>query len=67
MEYHGRKYDIGFNRKKIVEVTNKINTITLHYGKAAKTISYEGEILDYVIYNRALGNTGTSNEVIFNL
>ena len=28
---------------------------------------YEGEILNYVLYNRALGNTVTSNEVIFKI
>ena len=50
-----------------MEVTNKMNTISLHHGKDAKTMSFEGEILDYVIYNRALGNAVTSNEVIIKL
>ena len=44
-----------------------MNTITLHNLKAAKTISCEGEILDYVLYSKALGNTVTSSEVIFKL
>ena len=48
-------------------VTNKSNTISLYHGKAAKTMPYEIEILDYVLYNRVLGNDVTSNEVIFKL
>ena len=50
-----------------MEITNKMDTIILHHGKAAKTMSFEGEILDYVLYNRAFGNTVTSNEVILKL
>ena len=38
-----------------------------HHGKAAKMISYEGEILDYVLYNKDLGNAVTSNDFIFKL
>ena len=44
-----------------------MSTINLHQGKSSKTISYESEILDYVYYNRALGNAVTSNEIIFKL
>ena len=44
-----------------------MSSITLHQGKSSKTISYESEILDYVYYNRALGNAVTSNEIIFKL
>ena len=44
-----------------------MNTFTINHGKAAKTMSFEGEILDYVLYSRALGNAETSNEVIFKL
>ena len=40
-----------------------MSTITLHQEKSSKTISYESEILDYVYYNRALGNDVTSNEI----
>ena len=29
-------------------------------------MSFEGEILDYVLHNRALGNAVTSNKLIFN-
>ena len=47
-----------------MEVTNKMNSITLH-GKVVQTMSYEKEALDYVLYNRALGNAVTSSEVIF--
>ena len=36
MEYHGGQYDIGFNRKKIMEVTNKMNTATFHHEKLLK-------------------------------
>ena len=50
-----------------MEVTNKINIIALHHAKATKTMPYEGEIFDYVLYNRALWNAVTSNEVIFKL
>ena len=51
----------------IIEATNKINTISLHHGKATKMMSFVGEILDYVLYNRAYGNAVTSNEVIYKL
>ena len=44
-----------------------MSTTTLHQGKSSKKISYESEILDYVYYNRALGNAITSNEIIFKL
>ena len=30
-------------------------------------MSFEGEILDYVLYNRTLGSIITSNEVIFKI
>ena len=54
-------------KEEIIEETNKMNTITLHHRKAAKTISFEGEILNYVLYNNALGNAVVSKEVIFKL
>ena len=54
-------------KEELMKVTNKMSTITLHQGKSSKTISYESEILDYVYYNRALGNAVTSNEIIFKL
>ena len=44
-----------------------MNTITLHHEKAAKTMSFEGEILNYVLYSRAIGNDVTSNKDIFKL
>ena len=44
-----------------------MSTIILHQQKFSKTILYESEILDYVYYNRALGNAVTSNEIIFKL
>ena len=55
------------DKEELMKVTNKMSTITLHQGKFSKTISYESEILDYVYYNRAFGNTVTSNEIIFKL
>ena len=54
-------------KEELIEVTNKMNTITLHYGKSVKTTSFEGEILDYAFIDRALENAVTSNEVIFKL
>ena len=50
-----------------MKVINKMNIITLHHGKAAKMMSFEEEILDYVLYSRALGNDVVSNELIFKL
>ena len=34
-----------------------MNTMTCLHAKATKTMSFEGEILDYALYNRALGNS----------
>ena len=51
-------------KEELMEVTNKMNTIILLHGKAVKTISFESEIFDYVLNNRALGNDVTCNEVI---
>ena len=42
-----------------------MNTITHHHGKAAKTMTFDREILDYVLYIKALGNDATSSEIIF--
>ena len=50
-----------------MKVTNKLNTITLHQEKVALTVTVESEILDFVFYNRALGNVVTSNEIIYKL
>ena len=47
--------------------TNKLNTITLHQAKVALTITHENEILIFVLYNRALGNKVTSNEIKYKL
>ena len=54
-------------KEELMKVTNKMSTITLHQRKSSKTISYESKILDYVYYNRALGNAVTSNKIIFKL
>ena len=56
-----------WEKEELMKVTNKMSTTTLHQGKSSKTISYENEILDYVYYNKALGNAVTSNEIIFKL
>ena len=44
-----------------------MNTITLYHRKTDKMMSFEREILDYVLYNRILGSIITSNEVIFKI
>ena len=33
-----------------------MSNVTLRNGKLAKTIPHEEEILDFIIYNRGLGN-----------
>ena len=54
-------------KEELVKVTNKLNTITLHQAKVALTITHEHEILDIVLYNRALGNVVASNQIIYKL
>ena len=34
-----------------MEITSKVDTITLHHGKAAKTMLFEVEIFDYGLYS----------------
>ena len=51
-------------KEGLMKVTNKLNTITLHKGKVALTITHENEILDFVLYNRALSTVVTSNDII---
>ena len=41
-----------------------MSTVTLHKGKLANTASHE-EMIDFILYNRALGNTVTCNEIIY--
>ena len=53
--------------EELIKVTNKLNTITLYQGKVALTITHENEILDFVLYNRALSNVVTSNEIIYKI
>ena len=50
-------------KEELMKVTNKLNTITLHQGKVSLKIKHKNEILDFVFYNRALGNVVTSNEL----
>ena len=38
------------------ESINKMNTITLHHTKAAKTMSFEEYILDYILNKRKMLN-----------
>ena len=52
-------------KEELRKVTNKLNTITPHQGKAALTITHEHEILDFIFYNRALGSVVTSNQIIY--
>ena len=54
-------------KEEIMKITNKLNTITLHQVRVALTITYEHEILDFVLYNRALGNVVSSNQIIYKL
>ena len=54
-------------KEELMKVINKLNTITLHHGKLALPIAHKNEILDFVLYNRALGNVVTSNEIIYKL
>ena len=49
--------------KKLMRVTHKLNTITLHQGKAVLTMTHENEILNFMLYNRALGNVVTSKRL----
>ena len=51
-------------KEESMKVTNKLNIITLHWWKVALTITIENEILDFVLYNMALSNIVTSNEII---
>ena len=43
-----------------------MRTVTLYKGKFAKTVPHE-EILDIILYNRALDNSVTSNKIIYKL
>ena len=60
MACHRRQYDIGFNRKKRMEVTNKMNTITLHHRKAAKYTIIE--YVDKIWYSDSI----ITNQIILN-
>ena len=54
-------------KEELMKVTNKLDTTTLHQAKIALTITHENGILDFVLYNRALGNGVTSNQIIYKL
>ena len=47
-------------KEELMKLTRKLNTITLHKGKLALTFTHEHKILDFVLYNRALGNVVAS-------
>ena len=47
--------------------TNKLNSITLHQGKVILTITHENKILDFILYNRELGNVVINNQIIYKL
>ena len=47
-----------------MDVSYKLNTITLHHAKSVLTILFEYEIVDFVHYKQALGNTVTRNKII---
>ena len=44
-----------------------MRTVTLYKGKLAKAVLHEVEIFDFILYNMALGNAVTSNEIIYKL
>ena len=44
-----------------------MNIITLHHENTAKTMLFEEEIIDYILYSRALANAVKSNRNIFKL
>ena len=44
-----------------------MSTTTFHKVKLTKTVSHKEEILEYILYNRVLGNTLTSNEIIYKI
>ena len=52
-------------KEELMKVTKKLSTITLHQAKVVLTITHENEILDFVLFNRALGNVVTSNQIIY--
>ena len=54
-------------KEELVKVTNKLNSITLLQAKVVLTITHENEILDFVLYNRALGSVISSNHTIYKL
>ena len=54
-------------KEELMKVTNKLNTITLHQVKVTFTTTHQNEILNFLLYNRALGNEITSNEVKYKL
>ena len=54
-------------KEELRKVTNKLNAITPHQEKVALTITHEHEILDFVLFNRALSSVVTSNEIIYKL
>ena len=39
-----------------------MSNITLRKGKLSKTFSHEEEVLNFILYDRAFGNTVTSNK-----
>ena len=41
-----------------------MSIVTLYKGKLAKAAPHEEEILDFILYDRVLGNAVTSNEII---
>ena len=47
--------------------TNKLNSITLHQVKVILTITHENKILDFILYNRELGNVVISSQIIYKL
>ena len=44
-----------------------MTTVSLHKGKWAKNASHREEILDFILYNRDIGNAVTNNEIFYKL
>ena len=42
-----------------------MSNVTLNKGKLAKTVLHEEEILEFILYNRALDNAVANNEIIY--
>ena len=42
-----------------------MSTVTFHKDKLAKYVPHEEENIDFIFYNRVIGNAVTSNQIIY--